>query len=264
MLFVGPEAEKRYGHRHFLEVLSVFTSDPEFRVLHGKTEIGAVDPIVITRKVDGPRVLVLGGRAWTVTYIDWKRRRAFVEPSDLSGSSRWSGSPQPLSYSVTDATRRVLIGADPPNVALTKRAQERLAGLRAELSTFVAVNASVVLPHGSGQARWWTWAGGRANAVVAAAVAKVEPTLLDQADRYDNRYVKLRGDATAPSIRRAINECRVRFGSQLSGVDPEVSGEAVKQLKFAELLPPALAIATLAERSQDLLGVGALLERGIR
>ncbi len=76
MLFVGPEAERRYGRRHFLELLSVFTADPEFTVLHGRDEIGTVDPLVFTRRVDGPRILSLGGRAWKVTYTDWKRRRA--------------------------------------------------------------------------------------------------------------------------------------------------------------------------------------------
>ncbi len=66
MLFVGPEAERRYGRRHFLEMLSVFTADPQFTVLHGRDEIGDVDPLVFTRKVDGPRIISLGGRAWKV------------------------------------------------------------------------------------------------------------------------------------------------------------------------------------------------------
>ncbi|MFE9187780.1 hypothetical protein ACFYMB_31110 [Micromonospora haikouensis] len=32
MLFIGPEAEKRFGHWHFMEMTTVFTSPPEFTV----------------------------------------------------------------------------------------------------------------------------------------------------------------------------------------------------------------------------------------
>ena len=61
MLFVGPEAERRYGQKNFLDLLSVFTADPQFTVLHGRDEIGSVDPLVMTRRCDGPRVLSLAG-----------------------------------------------------------------------------------------------------------------------------------------------------------------------------------------------------------
>lgn len=264
MVFVGPEAERRYGRRHFLELLSVFTADPHFLVLHGRAEVGTVDPIVMTRKTEGPRVLVLGGRAWKVTYIDWKRHRAFVEPTDLGGSSRWSGSSQPASYAVTDATRRVLLGADPSAVALTIRARDRLTALREELAPFVHAEAALVVPHDSGQVRWWTWAGGRANGVLATALAAVDPGLLDPLERHDNRYVMLRGDASTMSVRTALLACSTRFGPQLADVVTPVSADAVKQLKFAELLPPALAAATLAQRSHDPSGVKATLARGVR
>src|SRR5659263_574553 len=80
MLFIGPQAERRYGHKHFLELLSVFTADPHFTIVNGQVEVGTVDPLMLTRKAADVRVLSLGGRAWQVTYIDWKRRRAFVEP----------------------------------------------------------------------------------------------------------------------------------------------------------------------------------------
>lgn len=44
MLFIGPAAERRYGRKSFLELLSVFAASPEFRVLHGRTELGSIDP----------------------------------------------------------------------------------------------------------------------------------------------------------------------------------------------------------------------------
>jgi len=30
MLFIGPEAERRFGHRHFMSLMAVFTAPPEF------------------------------------------------------------------------------------------------------------------------------------------------------------------------------------------------------------------------------------------
>ncbi|WP_233558734.1 hypothetical protein [Micromonospora radicis] len=38
LLFVGLEADRRFGRRHFTELTAVFTGPPEFTVLHGRTE----------------------------------------------------------------------------------------------------------------------------------------------------------------------------------------------------------------------------------
>jgi ATP-dependent helicase Lhr and Lhr-like helicase len=41
--------------------------------------------------VDGPRLLLLTGRSWRVTAVDWKRRRYQVEPADSGGRATWHG-----------------------------------------------------------------------------------------------------------------------------------------------------------------------------
>ena len=89
MLFIGPEAERRFGHRHFMNLMAVFTAPPEFTVLHGRDEIGRTDPSLLADRVEGPRLLLLGGRNWRVTWTDWKRRRCFVEPAESGGRARW-------------------------------------------------------------------------------------------------------------------------------------------------------------------------------
>lgn len=43
MLFIGPEAERRFGMRHFMGLMATFTAPPEFTVLHGRGEIGRTD-----------------------------------------------------------------------------------------------------------------------------------------------------------------------------------------------------------------------------
>lgn len=130
LLFVGPEAERRFGKRHFIELTASFTAPPQFTVLSGRTEIGRTDPSVLTEERPGPRRLLLGGRSWQVTYIDWLRKRVFVEPADSGGIAKWmNGGIAGLTYALTRAMREVMLGEDPP-VVLTRRAQARLAEQR--------------------------------------------------------------------------------------------------------------------------------------
>jgi ATP-dependent Lhr-like helicase len=262
LLFVGPEAERRYGRRHFLELLSVFTAPSQFLVLHGRTEVGAVDPVVLTRKAEGPRVLALAGRPWQVTHVDWGRRRVWVEPGERAGSARWSGAGQPLSAALTGGMRRVLLGADPARVRLSRRAGERLARLRAELGGLVDPEATVV-DTASGSPRWWTWAGGRANALLAEALDAVAPGIVEPGERFDDRYLRLTGQVGAGHLRAALSDARRRYGDALAGVEPAVSEEAVRALKFADLLPPDLAHATLAARLGDHAGAGPVLRHPV-
>ena len=45
MLSIGVEGERSFGRRHFMELMSVFTSHPLFAVRHGRTELGLVHPL---------------------------------------------------------------------------------------------------------------------------------------------------------------------------------------------------------------------------
>ena len=132
LLFIGPAAEARFGHRHFMGMTAVFTAPPQFNVLSGRQEVGRTDPMLLTEKVAGPRLLLLGGRSWLVTWVDWKRRRCFVEPADSGGKARWlTPGVSGASFALTRAVREVLLGADPA-VLLTRRAERVLADIREE------------------------------------------------------------------------------------------------------------------------------------
>jgi hypothetical protein len=70
-----------------LEPGTTATSTHEFPPL--AEEIGRTDPALLTAKIDGPRLLLLAGHSWRVTWIDFKRHRCFVERADGGGKARW-------------------------------------------------------------------------------------------------------------------------------------------------------------------------------
>lgn len=172
MLFVGPEAERRFGHRHFMNLMAVFTAPPEFTVLHGRDEIGRVAPSLLADWVEGPRLLLLGGRSWRVTWTDWKRRRCFVEPGEGGGRARWlSDGVGGLSFEIARSMRDVVLGAEVP-ASLTQRASGVLAGLRSDAIGRVH-SGGLVISRGEDDLRWWTWAGYRVNATLKATLGEV-------------------------------------------------------------------------------------------
>ncbi|MEU1622022.1 DEAD/DEAH box helicase [Streptomyces sp. NPDC005722] len=255
LLFIGPEAERRYGYRHFMNLTAVFTAPPEFTVFNGRTEIGRTDPDLLTEHLEGPRKLLLAGRSWLVTYIDWSRKRCFVEPADEGGRARWSGfgAERIRSFALARAARDVLLGDDPP-VSLTKRATVKLAEARdAHLHT-VHPGGTVVTRTADGDIRWWTWAGHRANAMLAASLSSV----VTPHRHVNDQWIRLRDEVTAESWKTASADART--GLCL----PEVDGHAVRGLKFGEALPPRLAEATLAARGADEEGASRALAEPVR
>ncbi|EHR59554.1 DEAD/DEAH box helicase [Saccharomonospora cyanea] len=254
LLFIGPEAERRFGRRNFMDMTAVFTAPPQFTVLAGRQEIGQTDPALLTERVEGPRVLLLGGRSWKVTWIDWKRRRCFVEETDLRGKARWhSPGTEGRGHALARAARDVLLGATPP-VKLTQRATRTLAALREEWGPTVALDGLVVTRTGGAEAdvRWWTWAGRKANATLAASLGAV----ID--GRFDDLSIRLRDDLTPRMWRAATAGVPDRLCL------PEVDERALAGLKFSAALPPRLATATLAARLADLDAAAQVLAEPVR
>ncbi|WP_405793856.1 DEAD/DEAH box helicase [Streptomyces sp. NBC_01506] len=255
MLFIGPEAERRFGHRHFMNLTAVFTAPPQFTVLQGRGEIGRTDPSLLTERVDGPRRLLLGGRSWQVTYIDWRRRRCFVEPVDGGGKAKWSSAGFGLagSHELIRAERRVLLGEDPP-VKMTGRAAGALRAVREKYLERVHPGGTLVIQERGGHLRWWTWAGHRTNATLAATLS----TVVVPRQHINDRWIRLREDVTAHSWVDATKDAADRLCL------PDVDERALRGMKFAEALPPRLAEATLSARLADTKFAAAVLTEPVR
>lgn len=91
-------------------------------------------PRAAHRVGEGPCLLLLAGRTWRVTYIDWSRRRCFVEAADGRGRARWGGTGYGgLSCALTQGMREVFLGTDPPSGSAGGWSSDSLSSGRPEV-----------------------------------------------------------------------------------------------------------------------------------
>ncbi len=253
MLSVGVEGERSFGRRHFMELMSVFTSDPLFSVRHGRTELGVVHPLSFQVRRDGPVVLLLGGRSWEVSHIDRDHRVAYVKPSVERGRSRWIGPGVPLSFDLCRAVRQVLVEGS-PGIDTSKRARTRLDELQRDFS-WVDAKGTAVVRDPAGVSRWWTFAGLRANAVLGELAGPLRLST----SREDNLSIRLRDDVKVEELKAQLRNARSGGPENLF----PVSDDALDSLKFSECLPRKLADRTIRRRGSDTRSVEKCLHEPI-
>ena len=200
MLSIGVEGERSFGRRHFMELMSVFTSDPLFSVRHGRTELGLVHPLSFQVRRDGPVVLLLAGRSWEVSHIVWDHRVAYVKASTERGRSRWIGPGVPLSFDLCRAIRQVLVEGS-LRIDISKRARMKLDEFQEDFS-WVDTTGTALVRDQAGASRWWTFAGLRANAILGELAGPLRlPT-----SREDNLSIRLRDDVSIEDLRRRLDD----------------------------------------------------------
>jgi ATP-dependent Lhr-like helicase len=138
-------------------------------------------------------------------------------------------------------------------VKLTDRARKVLAELRVEEYACVHPAGTVITSQGL-DVRWWTWAGYRANATLAATLSD----LTDEKQRCDDNSIRLRADLTRRIWQAGTADAAERLCL------PNVDERALAGLKFGEALPHRLAVATLAARLADLDGAARVLAEPVR
>jgi ATP-dependent Lhr-like helicase len=241
ILRIGETADAEYGRRHFMELLSIFDSPPLFSVKHGNAALGFVHETTFFVKRDGPAVLLLGGRAWQVTHLDWDRRVAYVAPSEVHGKSRWLGGGQPLRFELCQSIRSVLatFEAEPE---WSPRAIEAVREMRQNFAWLDERSTQLVIDSKAGATRWWTFAGVLANAMLAEHLAAA----LTVAVKHDNLSVRIADVITLRDLQEALEATR-RDASSYG----EVTEDALKSVKFAKFVPEELVMSMLRERLSD-------------
>ena len=256
VLWFGRKGEEEFGRKNFMELLSVFQSPPLFSVKHGRIDLGEVHESSFLIRTGERPVLLLGGRNWVATSIDWSSRVAYVEPTEMQGKSRWMGSGQPLSFRYCQAIGTVL-RSDPNSGYYSRRAGEELATVCAEFNWLSEGCTTLVVDQSENRKYWWTFAGVRANAMLAHALRE----RLGIHSTVDNLTIKLDRPLNQEVFDGAVEQMRADPPDAATVGDMD---KAIKELKFSICLPVSLAENMLRARLADTEGVSEILRRTIR
>ena len=252
-LSFGDTGQALYGRRHFLELVSVFTSDPVFKVLHGRKELGTVDQVTFLRHRDEePATLSMGGRSWVVIALDWNRREAFVVPTPGRGKSQWLGGGMGMSYRLSRAVHGVLNDAK-VSPRWSNRARQTMESMRAEYGFLHAGQDVVFHNRQNNETRWFTFAGGVVNTALADAVRACG---MNEASSSDF-LLKITGAAGARSL---VDRVRQKTGDEIV-TSFIVSEEFMEKLKFYECLPKTMVQELLRGRMLNHEDIQATLGR---
>ena len=110
---VGTRMEREFGRGHYRDLLASFSGSMLLTGKHGQAEIGYIDPTVLTGEQPN-RLILLAGRSWHVTAIDWSKKTVWLEPAKEGGKARWMGGARTLSREVCQGIRTVLADGAPP------------------------------------------------------------------------------------------------------------------------------------------------------
>ncbi len=256
ILWLGEEGEATFGRRNFLELFSVFTSPPLFSVRYGQTELGWVHELsFLSHDADLP-VLLLGGRSWQVTHLEWNKRLAWVQPVEERGRSRWLGNGPRLSFALCQAIRRVLASAE-LGPEWSRRAQEEIAEARAEFDWVSETGTAVIADHENGITTWWTFAGLCANGQLAASLQGIS----DWQITHNNLAIKIRPLVDLTELREKIAELQRMPREAWPTFE---LGGYLDDLKFSVCLPRDLLTIMMRRRLNDEEAIHHLLPSPIK
>lgn len=251
ILGMGPRGEREIGRRNFMDLMAAFTTPLLLSVRFGASEIGQIDPTSLQRGEGEAATLLLSGRSWRVVSVDWARRLVSVEPSGEAGRSRWMGGARSLDFALCRAMERVAVGDAIP-AKLSKRGDTCLESLREGYAFCDGVSLPLVTGS-NGRMRWWTFAGGRANAMLSQALSAAGMVTRGHDD------LSFQTDTVnAPIVRDALSTIDVVRS------EATVETDLLRDLKFAQCLPANLALEVLSRRLSDRAGVAATVARPLR
>ena len=237
--FVGEEGEKAFGRRHFLELVSVFTSAPVLAVTDGRHDLGMVDQTLFFSNVPAEgRLLSLAGRGWRVERVDWKARRVYVVATDLIGRTAWFGGTAGLSMKMGQAMKEILQGNE-PSAFWSQRATSQLSGLRTGFEFLKRERTSVVQRAGE-MACWYTFAGEPVNLALTEALKHRG----FESRKTDDYGIYFSDGCRWQELKMLLQTLTAAEVIESLGSNPE----AEQALKFHECLPENLSRAEVVAR----------------
>ena len=263
-LVLGPQAERRFGRRNFMELFAVFSTPKTYLVIApGGVELGTLSQTFVDQLVDQVSSFLLGGRPWAVMQISHDDRRVFVEPSPRGKRPSWGGlTPQYLSRPLCEAMRDVFASSELP-AYLEAQAAERLTAARAGLEDALAPEIHGLLEEGP-EVVWWTFAGGRINATLRYALAALDA---EWQVTPDNLRIRIAGDRVSL---RSVSAAIAQISEPAFWDDDALWNEVREGLpsyrlsKFQPLMPPWVEREVLGRALLDVAGAADWLRARCR
>lgn len=242
LLGIGAEGQRRFGGRHFLDLMAVFTDPPTLTVLAGRREIGRVPARLLMLEDRRSRNLLLAGRDWRVRHVDWRQGVVHAEPAMERGSVQWFSEPRALSFALCQAIKRVLSGEDLLRTTVSRRAAALLRQLREEFWWLSDEPLTFLTRDAPNRRLLWTFAGMHINTWLITAL----DDLSDQAVAGD-LHIRLAAQASPVEVRERLKGVRCE---DLHLADRAADG-AIERLKFGDALPEAHARLMVERRFRD-------------
>jgi ATP-dependent Lhr-like helicase len=230
---VGPQTEHKYARGHYRELLASFSGSQLLTGRHGAAEVGYIDPTALTGERD-ERLILLAGRSWRVTDIDWSKRIVWLEPTADGGKARWMGGARSVGRDVCQGIRSVLANGASPTITLSRRAQAALQMLTNEISMSSGTHFVTSRPEAM-PIQTWTFAGTRANRTLAR-LASVGGA-------------KVRFDAL--SVQAPVSIMPAALPESLVLTDIELAAFR-DSIKFADCVPQELLSRTILARNFEV------------
>jgi len=234
LVAIGDEAEKRFGFRHFLELVSVFTSPPVFEVFFGAASIGTLDWLALAQnKQTEAHPVILAGKSWDIQTVDWKARRIYVVPSEVKGKVRWEGARRGLTFEIARKVHALLLSHHVSD-RWSKRAQAAICERRDAMRLFAERLNSVWLDASVDRIRWATFAGESLNSVCRLMLEEKTGCQLTHSD-FEITF------PSGPDINSIGAIIREMLSSKKIKESVTLSDGWLKALKFSEILPRSCA-----------------------
>lgn len=239
ILQIGPTTEKQFGRAHYKDLLASFSGAQLLLGRFGSVEVGYIDPTMLTGKKED-RLILLAGKSWRITDVDWKRQTVWLEPAKEGGKARWTGAGRTLSREIAQGILCALRQGTGQHTIISKRARIEIDQLIEDVPDTGNNGALSVTKTDSGVSRLWTFSGTRANRTIAKQIQS-----LVEVKRIDAIGIDLKTPIDPSELSDELLSTEIQFSSD------EVE-DLSKPIKFSGCLPPSLLLQIVRMRQFEL------------
>lgn len=176
LLLIGHEVERRYSQTNYRDLYVLFDSPQTFEVLHGRTAIGTLDWLFISKKTE-KFAFILAGKWWQVEEVHFKDGRVYVKPfPSMPPPATWiSPHGHEVSYRIAQQIKQLLLSEDFSPHLQQVEARNLLTTLRRRARAEGMTQAQIQFqPSQSNSCEIVNYAGDRVNLLLTQLATKIK------------------------------------------------------------------------------------------